>query len=217
MPHWKFLAGQALFLLLVCGLSPGCGITSNRTTLQEEEAELGAARAERSSDDDASVPGRRPWRSPDLTSDVDFSRGQVALASAEEPVDDSQDPVLDAASDTALDTSARQQDTGAARTIEKIGTDNFDSVVLASDKPVLVDFYADWCGPCKQLAPVLDELATDTPDVKIVKVDIEESKNLAKAYRVRSVPTLMLFKQGELVSHHRGLASRKTLEELLAR
>ena len=217
MPHRESLASQALLLVLVCGLSLGCGITSKRTTLQEEKAELGATQAERSSDDVASVPGRRPWRSPDLTGDTDFSRGRVALASAEEPVDDSQDPVLAAASDTVLDTSAQQQDTSATRTIEKINMDSFDSVVLASHKPVLVDFYADWCVPCKQLAPVLDELAADTPDVKIVKVDIEESKKLAKAYGVRSVPTLMLFKQGEPVSHHRGLANRKTLEELLAR
>ena len=96
-------------------------------------------------------------------------------------------------------------------------TDSFASEVLDSDRPVLVDFYADWCGPCKQLAPVLDDLAADTPDVKVVKVNIDASRQLAKTYQVRSVPTLMVFKQGEMVAHHRGAANRKKVEELLAR
>ena len=76
-----------------------------------------------------------------------------------------------------------QHDTSAARTIEKVNTDSFDAAVLASDTPVLVDFYAEWCGPCKRLAPVLDELAADTPDVKIVKVDIDESKKTGQGLR----------------------------------
>ena len=104
-----------------------------------------------------------------------------------------------------------------ACTVEQVETDSFASEVLDSDRPVLVDFYADWCGPCKQLAPVLDDLAADTPDVKVVKVNIDASRQLAKTYQVRSVPTLMVFKQGEMVAHHRGAANRKKVEELLAR
>jgi len=80
-----------------------------------------------------------------------------------------------------------------------------------------VDFYAEWCGPCKKLAPVLNELAADTPNVKIVKVDIDESAQLAKTYHVRSVPILILFRQGQPVSQHRGMADRQTLETLVTR
>ena len=148
--------------------------------------------------------------------DPDFTPDEVALASAEEAIDDRHSQAGDR-SVARTDLSAAADVPRNACTVEQVETDSFDSEVLGSDRPVLVDFYADWCGPCKQLTPVLDDLAADTPDVKIVKVNIDESRQLAKAYQVRSVPTLMVFKQGEMVAHHQGAANRKKVDELLAR
>lgn len=215
MLHRESLSSQTFLLLLICTLSLGCGITSKRTSLQDAVDELDAAQVEPTDEDTDAAPVRRPWRSPDRASDAGLSQDQIALASAEEPIMDSQDAARVTAPDDVLDDSAQSPDPGAAHTIEKVDTDSFDAAVLASDRPVLVDFYADWCGPCKRLAPVLNEMAAETPDVKIVKVDIDESKKLAKAYGVHSVPTIVVFKQGEPVSHHQGLANRKKLEELL--
>lgn len=74
---------------------------------------------------------------------------------------------------------------------------NFEQEVLNSDIPVLVDFWAPWCGPCKRLAPVIEEIAEEVTDVKICKVNTDEADTLALKYRVRSIPTLILFKNGE--------------------
>ena len=115
------------------------------------------------------------------------------------------------------DVGPQRADTSTDHAIEQVTTENFESEVLDAESPVLVDFYAEWCGPCKKLAPILSGLAADTPGVKVVKVDIDKSKQLAKTYRVRSVPTLILFRQGEPVSEHRGLADRRTVETLVTR
>ena len=92
--------------------------------------------------------------------------------------------------------------------------DNFESEVLQSDTPVLVDFWAEWCGPCKQLSPIIDELAGDMGDkLKVVKVNIEDAPEAPSKYGVRGVPTLMVFKGGELVDTKVGGMPKSQLAE----
>jgi thioredoxin 1 len=91
--------------------------------------------------------------------------------------------------------------------------DNFASEVLESDTPVLVDFWAEWCGPCKMIAPVLDELASEYEGrVKIGKVNIDEFQKLATEYGVRAIPTLLLFHQGEVAEQIVGVRSKRDLK-----
>ncbi len=92
---------------------------------------------------------------------------------------------------------------------------DFNDQVLESDMPVLVDFYADWCGPCQLQAPVLSELAREMHAVKIVKVNVDENEELVQRYRIISLPTLLVFNKGEEVNHYIGYASKERLKVLL--
>jgi thioredoxin 1 len=94
---------------------------------------------------------------------------------------------------------------------------SFADDVLRADVPVLVDFYADWCGPCRLLAPALEELAEETQDAKIVKVNVDDDPDLAAEYQVSSIPTLLVFEDGRVVDRHVGLASKSQLRGLLDR
>ena len=85
-----------------------------------------------------------------------------------------------------------------------INKDNFHKEVLNSDKPVLLDFFASWCGPCRMVAPILDEIAAEREDIKVCKVDIDEQPELASRYRVMSVPTLMVMKNGQIMEQSIG-------------
>lgn len=85
--------------------------------------------------------------------------------------------------------------------IQHVNNNNFNDHVLNSDQPVLVDFWAEWCGPCKALGPVLDELANEVSGkAKIVKLNVDESRELAAKYGVRGIPTMIFFKNGQIVS-----------------
>jgi len=90
----------------------------------------------------------------------------------------------------------------------------FDEVVLKSDKPVLVDFWAAWCGPCRMLAPVVEELSNDFGDkITIGKVDVDNNQKYAAQYGVRNIPTVLLFKNGEVVDKQVGVAPKKVYTE----
>ncbi|MFC2634843.1 MAG: thioredoxin, partial [Capnocytophaga granulosa] len=88
---------------------------------------------------------------------------------------------------------------------------SFDEVVLKSDKPVLVDFWATWCGPCRMLGPVIEELATEYEGRVVVgKVDVDNNQEFAAKYGVRNIPTVLVFKDGEVVGRQVGVAPKKT-------
>lgn len=96
--------------------------------------------------------------------------------------------------------------------IEQIKASDFEAKVLKSDCPVLVDFYADWCGPCKALAPTLEEAATELGDkATIVKINVDENQELAGQYGIRSIPTLLVFKGGEIANTIVGIKSKEVI------
>ena len=93
---------------------------------------------------------------------------------------------------------------------------NFEQEVLKSDLPVLVDFWASWCGPCRMLAPVIDEIAEENDGIKVGKVNVDEQEELASKFGIMSIPTLLIFKNGALVNQTVGVQSKQTLLDLLA-
>lgn len=99
--------------------------------------------------------------------------------------------------------------------VVSVNQSNFSSEVLSSANPVLVDFWAPWCGPCRMLSPVLEEVAAQHPEIKICKVNVDEEPLLAQQYRVMSIPTLILFRGGEAVAKRVGLQPQSAIEAML--
>ena len=94
-------------------------------------------------------------------------------------------------------------------------TENFEEEVLNAKEPVLVDFWAVWCGPCQMMAPILHELEAEMPDVQIGKVNVDEQMDLARQFRVVSIPTLIIFKNGQEVQRMVGVTSKEELKDAL--
>ncbi|AGM26439.1 thioredoxin [Spiroplasma syrphidicola EA-1] len=93
--------------------------------------------------------------------------------------------------------------------------ENFDSMI-AKDNMTLVDFYADWCGPCKMIAPIVHELAEEMTNVTFAKVDVDQLGNIAQEYGVMSIPTLIVFKAGKEIKRHTGFMTKDELKKILA-
>ena len=93
--------------------------------------------------------------------------------------------------------------------------ENFEAEVLQSDKPVLVDFWATWCGPCQKQGPIVEDLADELTDVKVGKLDVDEAGAIAEKFSIMSIPTVIVFKNGEPVAKNIGLATKESLLELL--
>ena len=97
----------------------------------------------------------------------------------------------------------------------KLTKDNFDSEVIKSDKPVLIDFFATWCGPCRMVSPIVDEIAEENSQYKICKVDVDEEPELAGAFNVSSIPTLVVVKDGKAVNQAVGARPKEAILEML--
>lgn len=95
--------------------------------------------------------------------------------------------------------------------VNAVSKNNFDAEVLQSEKPVLVDFWASWCGPCRMLSPIVDEVASERSDVKVVKVNVDDEGELAERFSIMSIPSLLLFKNGAVVASKVGVMPKNEL------
>lgn len=93
--------------------------------------------------------------------------------------------------------------------------DNFQTEVLESEKTVLLDFWASWCGPCKMLSPVVDEIAEEHSEIKVGKINVDEESALAEAFQIMSIPTLVVIKDGKIVNSAVGVQPKQAIEEML--
>lgn len=100
--------------------------------------------------------------------------------------------------------------------ILKIDKDNFDEEILNSNIPVIVDFYADWCGPCKMMAPIIEEISKDlNQKAKVAKINVDENQELAIEYGIMSIPTVLIFDKGELKTQLVGLRGKEEIENIV--
>lgn len=95
-----------------------------------------------------------------------------------------------------------------------VNKNNFSQEVLNSEKPVLVDFWATWCGPCRMVGPIVEEIGAEREDIKVCKINVDEEPELAAQYKIMSIPTLMVFKNGELVNQVFGVRPKNQLLSL---
>lgn len=205
---WVSLGLQGT-IILTSLLLVGCNGLSHRKLWggKDDERKPALSQTVRPNKSDAE---HTDWKAPiseaAFALDAELDEHPTALASATEPVADP---------GAASQASSIPASVEVPRTVLAISGNEFEREVLKSDTPVLVDFYAPWCGPCKKMAPVLDQFAAESPHVKVVKVDIDEAPRIAKKYRIDSVPTLLVFKNGEVTAEHNRVATRKKMEELI--
>lgn len=99
--------------------------------------------------------------------------------------------------------------------VSHITQDNFQQEVLNSDKPVLLDFWASWCGPCRMVGPIIDEIAGEHPEIKVGKINVDEQQELAAAFKIMSIPTLMVVKDGKVVNQAMGVRPKDQILSML--
>ena len=97
----------------------------------------------------------------------------------------------------------------------QITSASFEAEVLKSDKPVLLDFYADWCGPCRMLSPIIEEIAGEHPEIKVGKINVDEEPDLAQAYQIMSIPALLVIKNGKIVASSVGVQPKGTILKMI--
>ena len=98
----------------------------------------------------------------------------------------------------------------------KVNKDNFDAEVLASERTVLVDFYADWCGPCRMVSPIVDQIAQEHPEYKVVKVNVDDDSELAIRFGIMTIPSLFVFKGGQIATQSVGAKTKAQILAMLA-
>ncbi len=101
--------------------------------------------------------------------------------------------------------------------VTKINSTTFEKEVLNSDKKVLIDFYADWCGPCKMVSPIIAEIGQENKNIKVVKINIDDEKELTKKYKITSIPTLVVIKNGKEITRGIGALSKQRILELISK
>ncbi len=99
--------------------------------------------------------------------------------------------------------------------VVNINMNNFQEEVLNSEKPVLLDFWASWCGPCRMVGPILDEIAAERSDIKVAKVNVDEQPELASKYKIMSIPTLMVLREGKVVNQALGARPKNQILAML--
>lgn len=114
-----------------------------------------------------------------------------------------------------LETEQEINEGGESMNVTVVNNENFEKEVLQEDKPVLIDFYADWCGPCKMLSPVVEEIANENENIKVVKLNVDEAQDLAIQYGVMSIPTLVVIKNGEETNRNVGVISKEEILQLI--
>jgi len=100
-------------------------------------------------------------------------------------------------------------------TVKHITNENFKQEVLQSEKPVLIDFFATWCGPCKMLAPIIEQIAAEKDDIKVVKIDVDQEMELARQYGIMSIPTLIVIKDGKVANTSLGYKSKEAILNMI--
>lgn len=102
-----------------------------------------------------------------------------------------------------------------SKNVLELTNENFEKEVLECENTVLIDFYADWCGPCKMLSPIIEEVATEEKDVKFVKINVDEMQEIASKYQVVSIPTLVVVRNGEIINRSVGLIDKNKVKDLI--